>query len=103
MACRPCDGRHCDNRDPLDEEIIACRARLTVTAGLVKAQRVVLLGQTVQAEGRKVFPDGEPLPHPAMVLYSGGTFESAIGTVAYQRFWMALWAIFERTKKEVGE
>ena len=103
VACRPCNDRRADNRDPSDDEILACRARLSATARVVKAQRVVLLGQTVQAEGRKVFPDGEKLPHPISVLLNGGTVENAIGTVAYQRFWMALWGIIERTKKEVGE
>ncbi len=103
VCCRPCDDRKGDNRDPLDDEMTACRPRLTETVALVRPKRIVLLGQTVQQEGLKLFPDGDSLPHPASILYGGGNFIHAVKTVAYQRFWMAMWAIFEKAKEEVGE
>ena len=103
VACRPTDTKTGVNRDPFEDEMMACRPRLMKTVDVVRPQKIILLGETVKVEARKLFPDAELLPHPASVLYSGGRFCHAIQTVAYRRFWMALWAIFERARKEMGE
>lgn len=103
VACRPTDDLHGDNRDPRDDEMLACRARLVKSVEVVRPQKIVLLGGAVRVEAKKLFPDAEELSHPASVLYSGGKFHDAIKTVAYRRFWMAMWAIFDRARKEAGE
>ena len=100
VACRPTDDRRGENRDPSEEEATCCRPRLVKAVELCRPRRIILLGLAVQGEVARLFPDADELPHPASVLYSAGNDH---GSVHYRRYWMALWAILEKLKKEVGE
>ena len=68
VACRPTDWRHGDNREPTQEECLACRPRLATTVALVKPERVVFLGETAEHEGKAVCPDGVRTYHPSHLM-----------------------------------
>lgn len=73
LACRPCDARFGPNRAPLAEEVAACWPRLQELAVLARPDRVVFLGDVAERYGRKLWPDGTKLVHPAHILRNGGT------------------------------
>jgi len=100
VACRSWDPESRHDRDPAEDEIIACRSRLMSLVARVRPERIILLGPVAQQEGVKIFPDATGIPHPEGIIYSGGALHSALITVAYQRFWMSLWGIIKKIKKE---
>ncbi len=68
VACRPTDVAHGDNREPTDEECLACRARLVETVALCKPDWVIFLGEVAERQGKAVAPDGVHVYHPSYLM-----------------------------------
>ncbi len=78
VACRPCDDRTADNRQPEGEEIINCRPRLVQVLELVSPRAVILVGRPAQQWGQVMLRELKwrgpilLLTHPAYFLRLGG-------------------------------
>lgn len=94
VGCRPWDGGDSENRDPTKDEATACRQRLWETITAVRAQRVILFGQYVQGELRRICPDGVKLQHPAYLAREG------VDSPAFRRFVAGLADVFAGLGKE---
>ena len=80
-GCRPCDGRQEPNRPPKPDEATACRPRLLSLLGLLRPEKVVLLGESAKKECADLCPDAVGLYHPAYILRQGGA-----SSLAFRRF-----------------
>jgi uracil-DNA glycosylase len=71
-ACRPTDRTGGENREPLPEEILACRNRLFTTLKLVNPKIAVFVGKIAEKYYRSLFPEAFSIFHPSYLLRGGG-------------------------------
>lgn len=90
VCCRPCDGKREPNRPPTGKEAWACQGNLRRVADVVRAKRVVFLGNAAEHFCRALFPLGQKLRHPAFLLRKGG-----ISAPEFRAFIAGLVDIFE--------
>ena len=79
VLCRPTDRIGGDNRQPLLEEILACRQNIMNIVTKVNAVEVVLAGDVAEKAFKNVFQHYTKIYHPAYILRQGG-----INSAAYQ-------------------
>lgn len=92
VGCRPTDEKGGYNREPEEEEVVACRPRLEAIYKKVKPKKVVFLGRVSQSFYSEVYPEGVYGFHPSYVLRCGGENSKEFGHLC---------AVLEGVKKEV--
>lgn len=89
VSCFPKDSKG-KPRPPTGEEVIACMPRLEAEIAMVNPRVVVFLGKTAATHGKRYFPHGHHLYHPAYILRSGGA-----GTPVYLEFVRSLMEVLQ--------
>ena len=72
VLCRPCDSKAGKNREPKNEEILACMGNVILITRQVMPQYVVLVGDYAQKYYGKMFKDAIKITHPSALLKNGG-------------------------------
>jgi len=72
VACRPTDSTNGFNREPSEEEFLACWPLLKRIHQIVQPKRVVFLGKVPMKYCKEAFPNGVSIYHPSYILKSGG-------------------------------
>lgn len=95
VCCVPIDeeGDGKELREPLEDEVWACREKLEETYLEVKPSRIVFLGDVAFRNCKKMFPAGVKLFHPAYVGRKGG-----IESPEFRRFARDLSKVFKAIK-----
>jgi len=93
VACRPCDSKRENNREPSAREVRTCLGRLNAVAQFASPQHVVLLGKVAHASCLDLFPGALKLYDPNYIHRQGGA-----GSCEYQRFVRELQDLFKGTK-----
>lgn len=88
VACRPCDSKTGDNRQPTKEEAWACWDRLSFILTLAGPDVVVLLGDVARTYFKQSGYRTFHLMHPAYILRRGGLESSEY--VRFVRDWMGI-------------
>ncbi len=72
VACRPCNSKEDETREPTQSEAWSCWQRLEKTYQDVQPKKVVLLGKIAKTHIRKAWPFAHHLFHPSFILRRGG-------------------------------
>lgn len=72
IGCRPCDRLGGENREPTEEEILACQPRLEHVVRLVKPKVIIFIGKFSKRYYGKRFAEHFDIYHPAYLLRGGG-------------------------------
>lgn len=73
VACRPCDEKFGDNRQPTKIEVLACKPRVLEIAVLCMPTVIIFLGKVAETYYKKDFPGAYILAHPSRIARLGGT------------------------------
>ena len=73
VLCRPCDGKAAENREPKNEEILACNLNLDSIIWQANPIVVVLVGSVAKQYLGKRFKEAICIQHPSFLIRSGGT------------------------------
>jgi uracil-DNA glycosylase family 4 len=72
ILCRPCDSKAGKNREPNNNEILACMNNVIEIIRKVMPEYVVLVGDFAQRYYGKMFKDAIKITHPSALLKNGG-------------------------------
>lgn len=95
VQCRPTDSCLGPNRQPTEEEAVACRPRLVKIISKARPLQVVFLGKVPERLCKSLCPGGIRLHHPAYILRLGGE-----KTSEYRMLVRELATIFDTIKEE---
>lgn len=72
ILCRPCDSKAGKNREPNNDEILACMNNIISIIRKVMPEHVILVGDFAQRYYGKMFKDSVKITHPIALLKNGG-------------------------------
>jgi DNA polymerase len=72
VFCRPTDEPFGANREPKDNEVLACRKNFMRIFEVVKPRFVIFVGKVAERFYSKEFPHSVTILHPSFILRKGG-------------------------------
>ncbi len=73
VLCHPTDETGGANRQPANDEVLACMHNVRSIHDIVQPRMVVFIGKVAQKHYRKIFKPSAAIVHPASLLRQGGT------------------------------
>ena len=84
VFCRPCEGKDEPNREPFEEEVLACRENVLSKAKEVNPKLIIFLGKIAEKYYQSEFPNSISLQHPAFILRQGGINSPAFNVALHK-------------------
>jgi len=72
VMCHPSDKIGGSNREPLEDEVFACRSNVIHVYNTVKPKKTIFIGHVSELYYKKVFKPNATIYHPSFLLRTGG-------------------------------